>query len=164
MFRACASLVARNARRTAVREHKRFMSSGASVEEEIGASRARMRAREHARAHTCERPRTASWRYNCAFDDDATDGVRAPSHAWVTDIMFSRSVARDCRFAAEMNKWRAVSAIAIPACAGFGVYTLANAEHPHAQDTAYSYLKIRNREQFPWGGDCGLFEHRDDCK
>jgi len=100
MFRACASVVARNARRTAVREQKRFMSSGASVEEEI----------------------------------------------------------------AEMNKWRAVSAIAIPACAGFGVYTLANAEHPHAEDTAYSYLKIRNREQFPWGGDCGLFEYRDDCK
>jgi len=87
-----------------------------------------------------------------------------PSHVSVTDIMFSRSVAHYRRFAAEMNKWRAVSAIAIPACAGFGVYTLANAEHPHAEDTAYSYLKIRNREQFPWGGDCGLFEYRDDCK
>lgn len=65
---------------------------------------------------------------------------------------------------AEMNKWRAVSFLAIPACAGFGVYTLANAHHSHNEHPSYSYLKIRNREQFPWGGDCGLFEYRDDCK
>jgi cytochrome c oxidase subunit 6a len=65
---------------------------------------------------------------------------------------------------AEMNKWRAVSFLAIPACAGFGVYTFANVHHSHNEHPSYSYLKIRNREQFPWGGDCGLFEYRDDCK
>ncbi|ABP00049.1 predicted protein [Ostreococcus lucimarinus CCE9901] len=66
---------------------------------------------------------------------------------------------------AEMNKWRAVSMLVIPACAGFGVYTLSNAAHGHGHENpAYSYLRIRNREQFPWGGDCGLFEYRDDCK
>ncbi|OUS44331.1 hypothetical protein BE221DRAFT_117512 [Ostreococcus tauri] len=59
----------------------------------------------------------------------------------------------------EMNKWRSVSMLAVPACAGFGVYTLANVEHTHNEHPKYSYLRIRNREQFPWGGDLGLFEY-----
>jgi len=64
-----------------------------------------------------------------------------------------------------MNKWRSISAIAVPACVAFGVYTLASAEHGHGEHApAYSYLHRRSREQFPWGGDCSLFEYRDDCK
>jgi cytochrome c oxidase subunit 6a len=64
-----------------------------------------------------------------------------------------------------MNKWRTVSYIAMPAVAGFGVYTLANTEHGHGHEhPAYSYLKRRSREQFPWGGDCSLFEYKDECK
>ena len=58
-----------------------------------------------------------------------------------------------------MNKWRAVSLLAMPACAGFGFYTFANIEHAHNEHTAYSYLRVRNREQFPWGGDLSLFEY-----
>lgn len=60
---------------------------------------------------------------------------------------------------AEMNKWRAVSLLAMPACAGFGFYTFANVEHAHNEHPAYSYLRVRNREQFPWGGDLSLFEY-----
>jgi cytochrome c oxidase subunit 6a len=58
-----------------------------------------------------------------------------------------------------MNKWRAVTFLAIPACTGFAVYSLANAEHHHEQERpAYSYLR-RRLKIFPWGGDCGLFEY-----
>ena len=58
-----------------------------------------------------------------------------------------------------MNKWRAVTFLAVPACAGFGIYCFANMEHHHAEERpAYSYLRIGNKI-FPWGGDCGLFEY-----
>ena len=61
---------------------------------------------------------------------------------------------------AEMNKWRTVTFLAIPACCAFGVYSFANAEHGHGEEQpAYSYLKRRSREQWPWGGDLGLFEY-----
>ncbi|CAL6322133.1 unnamed protein product [Bathycoccus prasinos] len=66
---------------------------------------------------------------------------------------------------AEMNKWRTVTFLAIPACAAFGVYSFATAEHGHGEEQpAYSYLKRRSREQWPWGGDLGLFEypHKED--
>jgi len=49
--------------------------------------------------------------------------------------------------------------LAMPACAGFGFYTFANIEHAHNEHPAYSYLRVRNREQFPWGGDLSLFEY-----
>ena len=94
-------------------------------------------------------------------DRDATTMRARKRRARATDAL-----KRDRRDeTAEMNKWRAVSMLVIPACAGFGVYTLSNAAHGHGHENpAYSYLRIRNREQFPWGGDCGLFEYRDDCK
>lgn len=61
---------------------------------------------------------------------------------------------------AEMNKWRTVTFLAIPACCAFGVYSFASAEHGHGgEQPAYSYLKRRSREQWPWGGDLGLFEY-----
>ena len=59
-----------------------------------------------------------------------------------------------------MNKWRTVTFLAIPACGAFGVYSFANAEHGHGEEQpAYSYFKRRSREQWPWGGDLGLFEY-----
>jgi cytochrome c oxidase subunit 6a len=59
-----------------------------------------------------------------------------------------------------MNKWRTVTFLAIPACCAFGVYSFANAEHGHGEEQPqYSYLKRRSREQWPWGGDLGLFEY-----
>ena len=64
-----------------------------------------------------------------------------------------------------MNKWRTVTFLAIPACAAFGVYSFATAEHGHGEEQpAYSYLKRRSREQWPWGGDLGLFvyPHKED--
>merc|ERR1712100_569368 len=61
---------------------------------------------------------------------------------------------------AEMSKWRTVTFLAIPACCAFGVYSFASAEHGHGEEQpAYSYLKRRSREQWPWGGDLGLFEY-----
>ncbi len=61
---------------------------------------------------------------------------------------------------AEMSKWRTVTFLAVPACCAFGVYTFASAEHGHGEEQpAYSYLKRRSREQWPWGGDLGLFEY-----
>jgi hypothetical protein len=45
------------------------------------------------------------------------------------------------------------------------VYSFATAEHGHGEEQpAYSYLKRRSREQWPWGGDLGLFEypHKED--
>ena len=166
MFRATASAIARTASRRAARANnaQRFMSSGASVEEEIGTSHRassfihsfiierRVRVTRTARSRSLMRPLAAPSR---ALHRGHTTLKR---HSHTTFPMMYRSMRT-----AEMNKWRAVSAIAIPACAGFAVYTLSNVEHPHKGETEYSYLKIRNREQFPWGGDCSLFEHRDDC-
>ena len=61
---------------------------------------------------------------------------------------------------AEMSKWRTLTFLAVPACCAFGVYTFASAEHGHGEEQpAYSYLKRRSREQWPWGGDLGLFEY-----
>ncbi|GMH33092.1 hypothetical protein BSKO_00926 [Bryopsis sp. KO-2023] len=56
----------------------------------------------------------------------------------------------------EMNKWRNISAVAIPTCLSLTVYTLAKGEHHHADVPKYPYLRIRSKE-FPWG-DCSLFD------
>lgn len=102
-------------------------------------------------------------RRGAIYDDSRARAVVA-RRANSFDFDRFKSFATDRRIdtsddAAEMNKWRSVSMLAVPACAGFGVYTLANVEHTHNEHPKYSYLRIRNREQFPWGGDLGLFEY-----
>ena len=58
-----------------------------------------------------------------------------------------------------MNKWRAVTFLAVPACAGFGIYSFANMEHHHAGGAAGVLLPPDQEQDLPWGGDCGLFEY-----
>ena len=55
-----------------------------------------------------------------------------------------------------MNKWRG-DFLAVPACAGFGIYCFANMEHHHAGSGRL--LPPDQNKIFPWGGDCGLFEY-----
>ena len=153
MFARASRAIARDAAR-ATRNNisRRSMSSGTSIEEEIGASRERF-PRATARGANVPIERLSdSWAR--ARERSRTRVERVGARTWVTDEGRERGVV-----AAEMNKWRSVSMLAIPACAGFGFYTLANANHSHNEHPAYSYLRVRNREQFPWGGDLGLFEY-----
>jgi len=59
---------------------------------------------------------------------------------------------------AEMNKWKAVSAVCVPACVALGYYILANASHHSAERIPYEHLKMRTK-RFPWpNGDVALFD------
>jgi cytochrome c oxidase subunit 6a len=59
---------------------------------------------------------------------------------------------------AEMNKWKVVSAVCVPACVALGYYILANASHHSAERIPYEHLKMRTK-RFPWpNGDVALFD------
>jgi cytochrome c oxidase subunit 6a len=58
-----------------------------------------------------------------------------------------------------MNKWRAVTMLAVPACGALGIYLFSGmGHHEHHEQPAYSYMR-RRLKQLPWGGDCALFEY-----
>ena len=87
--------------------------------------------------------------------EDLFLGEQKDNNFWVQKLTFFLPFKT-----AEMSKWRTLTFLAIPACCAFGVYSFANAEHGHGEEQpAYSYLKRRSREQWPWGGDLGLFEY-----
>jgi len=58
-----------------------------------------------------------------------------------------------------MEKWKAITLLAVPGCIGAGVYLFSN-HHAHEEHDipAYSYMR-RRLKQLPWGGDCALFEY-----
>jgi len=140
--RATASL--RNGNTTATSNNakqqlqKRSMSGGGSIEEEIG---------RQSFFFFLSLPIIFS--FSLSPDERVTIEKRSLSLTYSSIVI-----------TAEMNKWRTVTFLAIPACGAFGVYSFANAEHGHGEEQpAYSYLKRRSREQWPWGGDLGLFEY-----
>ena len=57
--------------------------------------------------------------------------------------------------AAEMNKWRNVTIVAVPFCVGLMAYNLSK-HHDHKEQHPYPYMQKRQKP-FPWGND-NLFD------
>ena len=57
--------------------------------------------------------------------------------------------------AAEMNKWRNVTIVAVPFCVGLMAYNLSK-HHDHMEQRPYPYMQKRQKP-FPWGND-NLFD------
>mmetsp|Transcript_27065 Transcript_27065/g.80817 ORF Transcript_27065/g.80817 Transcript_27065/m.80817 type:complete len:108 (-) Transcript_27065:163-486(-) len=69
--------------------------------------------------------------------------------------------------AAETDKWKKISYVAIPCVVGYTCFVMATMKHGHHEEVAYQYIGIRNKP-LPWtnrgGSKCDLFDYKCAAK